>query len=40
VKDLDTGERRECAGKDLADPGLAVAIPARPGSALLTYKRR
>jgi len=38
VTNLDTKEQRRISGKQLAEEGLQVAIPARPGSALITVE--
>jgi alpha-galactosidase len=39
VRDLDAGTQISCPGQDLAAAGLRVAIAAKPGSALLVYRR-
>jgi hypothetical protein len=39
VEDLDSGTIVEMTGRQLADPGLPVAIPGRPGSVAKIYRR-
>lgn len=39
LRNLDTGETAHHSGHDLTHVGLPIAIPARPGSALFTYRR-
>jgi len=39
LRNLDTAEKRKCTGRELMQSGLPVAIPSKPGSALLVYKR-
>jgi alpha-galactosidase len=39
VTDVDSGASVEATGHDLMEKGLAVTIPARPGAALVTYRK-
>jgi len=39
VKDMDAGSSRKAVGAELMNEGLVVAIPDRPGSALITYRK-
>ena len=39
ITDLDSGEQTELDGRELLQRGLPVAIPERPGSAVLMYER-
>jgi alpha-galactosidase len=40
VTNLDTGAQEQHSGRELLDDGLAVAMPARPSVAVLTYRRQ
>jgi alpha-galactosidase len=40
LTNLDTAETTEATGRDLAEKGVAVIINDRPGSAIITYKRK
>jgi alpha-galactosidase len=39
VRDLDAPRGRRMTGADLLDRGVPVTIPARPGAAVVTYRR-
>jgi alpha-galactosidase len=39
VTDVDSGKSVEATGRDLMENGLAVTVHARPGAALVTYRR-
>ena len=39
LTNLDSGESQTLAGRPLLDKGLAVSIAARPGSAVIVYKK-
>ncbi len=39
VMDLDTREPRDVSGAELMGPGLTVAVPTRPGAAIVVYDR-
>ncbi|MBN2309539.1 MAG: alpha-galactosidase [Candidatus Hydrogenedentes bacterium] len=39
IQDMDSGERRQVSGQDLADTGLDLKIDNQPGSALLVYRK-
>jgi len=40
VTNLDTGAQEQHSGRELLDDGLAVAMPAQPSVAVLTYRRQ
>lgn len=39
IEDLDTGTTQKLSGRTLAEQGLRVTLSARPGAALLTYRK-
>ena len=39
VTDLDAAGSKELTGRELMDMGLSVVIKAKPGAAVITYKR-
>jgi hypothetical protein len=39
LTDLDAGKPKTVTGKELQDPGLAVEIGEKPGSALIKYRK-
>ena len=39
VRDVDRGETREIAGKELCEQGIDLAIDSAPGSKLFLYKK-
>ena len=40
LTDQDSGKASEMTGRDLIEKGLTVTIPDKPGSVLVTYKRK
>ena len=40
IADMDTNQQSEMSGKDLMEKGLPITIAQKPGSALLTYKKK
>lgn len=40
VTDVDENKPREITGRELAEKGLLITLPATPGSSVITYKRR
>jgi len=39
VRDRDSGTAVEASGRELSGEGVLIAIPGRPGSACLEYRR-
>ena len=39
IRDIDAGGSSKLAGRELMEKGLLVTIPARPGAAIVFYKR-
>jgi alpha-galactosidase len=40
VSDLETGEAKTLAGRDLLERGLTVTLKARPAAAVIVYERQ